>query len=114
MATVPAVLLWNNLNCHPDLSKSVGGANADLMKSIPSKDLAVSVDLGVADPAYVANKAEEFIEVVSVCSDQAIGYTTPVPGHRKETDQGTQHVPYGVNTEEIEGLYSFHTLSINE
>lgn len=58
------------------------------MKLILSKGLAGSVDLGVADPEYVANKTEEFIEVlgvVSVCSDQDISYTTllGVPGHRQ-------------------------------
>lgn len=57
------------------------------MKLILSKDLAGSVDLAVADPEYVANKGEEFIEVlgvVSVCSDQDIGYITLVPGHGKK------------------------------
>lgn len=47
------------------------------------RPLAGRADLGVADQEYVADKAEEFIEVLrvlSALSSQDIGDATPVPG----------------------------------
>lgn len=49
------------------------------------KDLAGTVDVGVADP--------EVLGVPSACSDQDIGDATPVPGHSiYYTDQGARRV----------------------
>lgn len=44
----------------------------------------------------MADKAEEFVEVLGL-SDQDIGYAAPGPGHsNKHTDLDTQHVPFRV------------------
>lgn len=52
------MILWKHgISLFEDLTEHFG----DLVKDI--LDLAGSADLGVAEPEYVADKAEEFIEV---------------------------------------------------